>query len=266
MAATGRPTTRRGGEGEAVAACGARAAAAAAASASASAGASRGDGGDGADGSGDDGGEDATRADGEVPTYRWLPTGWVSHAARFLQATLSTEKMRQHQRARAKAIPASGRGPSARVGALDSAKIEMLDMCAAMPVPPPEDPTARSSGEASRRYWARQVCGAASASELSEALTAYARLLPKAAFKKGFRRWWLADGGSDEGKAKVAGDKELRSKGGAEARSERDKEAKELPPPQADSAHQVLLRLQLLDCGLAYASVRAAKGQGVHEI
>ena len=39
----------------------------------------------------------------------------------------------------------------------------------------------------------------------------------------------------------------------AEKKEEKVKEAKILPPPQADSVHQVLLRLHLLDAGLAYA-------------
>ena len=38
-----------------------------------------------------------------------------------------------------------------------------------------------------------------------------------------------------------------------EKEEEKVKEAKILPPPQADSVHQVLLRLHLLDAGLAYA-------------
>ena len=107
-------------------------------------------------------------------------------------------------------------------------------------------------------------------SVLSTLLLKYAKLLPPTAFKKGFRKWWLADGGiqTDEEK-KMHVEKELRRLGGekgsgsrggsggggkeAEKKEEKVKEAKILPPPQADSVHQVLLRLHLLDAGLAYA-------------
>ena len=38
----------------------------------------------------------------------------------------------------------------------------------------------------------------------------------------------------------------------AKEKADKEKESKENPPAQSDSAHQVLLRLQLLDAGLAF--------------
>ena len=104
----------------------------------------------------------------------------------------------------------------------------------------------------------------------AELLLQYAKALPKTAFRKGFRRWWLADGGLEDTKVKLekelrkldAGGADKKSKGVAAAAAEKEradkekadkeKESKENPPAQSDSAHQVLLRLQLLDAGLAF--------------
>ena len=142
----------------------------------------------------------------------------------------------------------------------------MLDVFTAMPVLPPDeaaeggltrDKHMRPGSLAAREYWSGLVRDAESCVALGGVLLSYAHQLPKSAFRKGFRKWWLADGGLDEGKAKV--DKELRKlgAGGDKEREKRDnkepQKPKELPPAQSDSAHQVHLRLHLLDAGLAYA-------------
>jgi len=127
----------------------------------------------------------------------------------------------------------------------------------------------RPGSESSRKHWASLVRSAADSATLSEVLLKYVHLLPKTSFRKGFRKWWLADGGVEEAKRaerearEGGGGKELRGrpkdredrKEGERREAEPKKESKdskELPPAQADSAHQVLLRLHLLDAGLAY--------------
>ena len=135
----------------------------------------------------------------------------------------------------------------------------------ALPVPPPEEPSLRPGSESARKQWASTLRSAETPQVLSDLLQQYAKLLPRSAFKKGFRKWWLADGGLDEGKAKEKVDKELRRLGevGSSGKPEKknaDRERKEeekgskseLPPPRAESAHQVMLRLHLLDAGLIY--------------
>ena len=118
----------------------------------------------------------------------------------------------------------------------------------------------RPGSEASRRHWATRLREAATPQGVGELLVTYARLLPRTAFKKGFHKWWLSDGGKEEEsraeKEKAnkelrrvsGGDKDAKGKDGGKL----EQPTKELPPAQAETAHQVLLRLRLLDHGLAY--------------
>ena len=102
-------------------------------------------------------------------------------------------------------------------------KLQMVDVFNAMPIAPPEefrpedgaDASLRPGSDASRQIWAMAIRDADTPSVLSTLLLKYAKLLPPTAFKKGFRKWWLADGGlqTDEEK-KMHVEKELRRLGG----------------------------------------------------
>jgi len=161
----------------------------------------------------------------------------------------------------------SSRQVAAPATVLTVCKLQMLDVVNAMAVAPPEEVRAdgkseaamRPGSEASRKVWANAIRDTDGPAALSLLLLKYAKLLPPTAFKKGFRKWWLADGGlvsEEERKRNV--EKELRKLTGdkgdkGDKKEEKVKESKELPPPQADSVHQVLLRLHQLDFGLAYS-------------
>ena len=147
---------------------------------------------------------------------------------------------------------------------LDRCKLQMLDVLNALPVPPPDEPEMRPGSESARKHWASTLRSVETPQVLSEVLQTYANILPNSAFKKGFRKWWLSDGGLDESRQKEKVDKELRrlGEGGGGGKSGRGappepkedvkKDSKELPPPQAETVHQVMLRLHTLDAGLVY--------------
>ena len=138
-------------------------------------------------------------------------------------------------------------------------KLQLLDVVNAWPVAPPEDfrdqrpGSERPGSEASRHVWAAAIREAGDPAALSTLLLKFAKLLPPHAFKKGFRRWWLADGGQADREAEAqAAQPQTRGEKKDKEEAKPVKESKELPPPQADTVHQVLLRLHLLDGGLAY--------------
>ena len=229
------------------------------------------------DAEGADGGKsDAGKAIGEEPEAAddlhgdWTASGWRSVASRVLRVTGSEERNRQHRKLRLLVVPRTA-GASSRLSMLDRCKLHMVDVVNALPVPPPDAPDLRPGSEAARKHWASMLRSAEAPQALSEVLQTYVRMVPKAAFKKGFRKWWLSDGGVDEARQRERLDKELRklgeggggggggSRGAKDADKKADdanakKDSKEMPPPQAETAHQVMLRLHMLDAGLIYCS------------
>ena len=142
-----------------------------------------------------------------MPPPKWMPHGWQTYAWRVLQATLSSDKLETHRTHSLQIIGCtSDQLPSCELAYL---KLCLLDVFSALAVPPPEDTNVRPGSESSRRYWLELVRDAETPSILGDVLLSYAKLVPKTAFRKGFRKWWLADGGLEDGKARM--DKELHS-------------------------------------------------------
>ena len=228
---------------------------------------------------------------GDPTARRWTYAGRQSYAARALRVSWGKDRREAHRRMCLGAIGRSEdeieaeieRGVPVRPATLiERLQLEMLDLFAALPAPPPEDArvgtaaddvphsSVRPGADECRRRWTDRLSTCEDAGSLGELLLQYAKALPKTAFRKGFRRWWLADGGLEDTKVKLekelrkldAGGADKKSKGAAAAAAEKEradkekadkeKESKENPPAQSDSAHQVLLRLQLLDAGLAF--------------
>jgi len=251
----------------------------------------------------DDAEDDAKAKDAEPAANRWTYAGRQSYAQRMLNVSWSKERREQHRRQSLEAIGRSSDEINDEIecdnaarrmpNLLECLKLEMLDVFAALPVAPPnevatpaegepsrtarvndESPSAlRPGSDESRKRWVDLVATCEDLASLGAVLLQYVKAVPKTAFRKGFRKWWLADGGLEDAKAKV--DKELRKLGtsGEELKAkvekksavdkdkekEREKEKLEkaekenqLPPARSDSVHQVLLRLQLLDAGLTY--------------
>ena len=235
--------------------------------------------------------EEELDENGEPTAQRWTYAGRQSYAARALRVSWGKDRREAHRRMCLGAIGRSEaeiereieRGVPVRPATLlERLQLEMLDLFAVLPAPPPEDArvgtaaddvpysSVRPGADECRRRWTELLSTCEDAGALGELLLQYAKALPKTAFRKGFRRWWLADGGLEDTKVKLekelrkldAGGADKKSKGVAAAAAEKEradkekadkeKESKENPPAQSDSAHQVLLRLQLLDAGLAF--------------
>ena len=167
----------------------------------------------------EEGEEGAGEGEAEAEVRHWLPSEWRSFASQYLI---------KHQRANhCRAEPQS---------CLDELRYEMLDLYCATPLPNARKQTEGLAG------WTREVKAASTVHDLSLLLLQFARQIPRACFKKStFNKpvWWPFEGDDDDDKEKKPPVKA--------------KEKSEEPPPRIESAHQVLLRLHLLDAALLYS-------------
>ena len=170
------------------------------------------------------------------PVHAWCPWGWVSRAARAGGQTGATSP--------------SGYEVAERP-ALRQLKDDMLLLASSVPLTAVQRRSVEGLDE-----WAEAVGEAETVQQLSDHLMDYVRMMPRAAFKKGFKPWWPTidvDGGASgisltpKPKSEVPRDPDAPRMTGKEAM------ASGLDPGEiVDCAHQVLLRLYMLDAGLNY--------------
>jgi len=161
-------------------------------------------------------GADEGADEGAVTTARKGSFEWHCRATRYLEAMWSEDMLQLH---REECRAAVGE-PSSRGTMLRRLKLDFLDVAVAAPLP------VDMQGDAARTHWLPLVAAAADPQQVADLLIEFVRILPRSHLVRTpsiVKPWWPAEG---------------------------DKE----PPvwPQADSVHQVAMRLYTLDYALTY--------------